>query len=123
MDDLVYIKLKHSLRDTDLQKKIIEVVESKIKILPDYLQLKTHPELILLVCNMIENSVIDRKIKLNKKELLMKVLQSIYTYTELEKKQVFETLEFLHANKLIKKVSFVKKCSAVVFDFIKRKFL
>jgi hypothetical protein len=123
MENLVYVKLKNSLVDNDIERQIVQVIEQRIKALPNYMELRLHPELILLACNLIENAAEDRKKKLDKKTVLIKILSSIFNYTEPDKKNVSDTIEFLHSNKKIKKVAMWKKCVAVALDWIKRKFL
>jgi len=120
---LVYVKLKNQLLNLDLEKQLIEVIEQRIRNLPNYLELRLNPELILLCCNLIENSLDKKKVKLDKKALCLRVLASIFQYSEADKKHVDNTIEFLHSNKKIKKVSFSKKCVLIVWDWIKRKLL
>jgi hypothetical protein len=123
MDQLVYVKLKHNLLNMDLEKQLIEVIDQRIRTLPNYQELRLNPELVLLTCNLVENAVIDKHIKIDKKSLCLRVLTSIFTYTEADKKQVSETIEFLHCNKRIKKVSIFRKCILIVWDWVCRKFL
>ncbi len=123
MDQLCYVKLKHHLKNMDLEKQLIEVIDQRIRTLPNYVELRLNPELILLCCNLIENAVIDKKIKLDKKALCLRILSTIFSYNEADKKHVDSTIEFLHSNKRIKKVSFAKKCALILYDWVCRKFL
>ncbi len=123
MDQLVYVKLRHVLKDMNLEKQLIEVIDQRIRTLPNYMELRLNPELILLCCNLIENAVIDKKIKLDKKALCLRILSTIFQYNENDKKHVDSTIQFLHANKRIKMVSFSKKCILIMWDWIKRKLL
>lgn len=125
MDQLNYVKLKNNLKHLDLEKQLITTIDQRIKSLPNHNELRLNPELILLVCNLVENAVFDKKTKLkvDKKALVVRVLHSVFNYTEPDKKQVDQHIEFLHANGQIKKVSFAKKCSSIVWDWLSRKFL
>lgn len=123
MDQLVYVKLKNNLLQADLEKQLLEVIDQRIRTLPDHSSFRNNPELILLTCNLIENACVDKKIKIDKKALCIRILHAIFSYAEPEKRQIGETIEFLHSNKKIKKVSLVKKCLAITWDFVKRKFL
>lgn len=123
MDQLVYVKLKNNLLNMDLEKQLIEVIDQRIRTLPNYNELRLNPELILLCCNLVENACVDKKIKIDKKALCVRVLASIFAYSEPEKKQVSESIEFLHCNKRIRKVSIIKKCALIVYDWVCRKFL
>ncbi len=124
MENLVYVKQKNILNNLDVEQQILKVIEGRIKALPSFLELKLNPELILLSCNLIENACEDMtKKKIDKKALLIKILTGIFNYTEPDKKQVGDIIEFLHANRKIKKVALWKKIALVSVDFIKRKFL
>lgn len=123
MDQLVYVKLKNNLLQADLEKQLLEVIDQRIRTLPDHSTFRNNPELILLTCNLIENACQDKKIKIDKKALCIRILHTIFQYGEPEKKQIGDTIEFLFSNKRIKKVSIFKKTLAITWDFVKRKFL
>lgn len=125
MENLNFVKLKNNLKHLDLEKQIIEAIDQKIKRLPNYAELKHNPELVLLVCNLLENSIDNRKskIKVDKKLLVLKVLTATFNYNEQDKKQIDQTIEFLHSNKRIKKVSTFRKISSMVWEWLKKKLL
>ena len=124
MDSLIYVDFKKTLLTADVEKQLQTVIEERIKSLPSYLEHRLNPELILLACNLIENGCKDnKKLKLNKKALCLKVLQSIFTYNPVEIKQFETILEFLHLNDKIKLVGLKKKVLIIAKDWIKRKFL
>lgn len=129
MDQLCYVKLKNTLKHLDLEKQLVDNIDKRIKNLPDYQKLRLNPELILLVCNLVENAVFDKKkkkkkiIKVDKKDLVIRVLNSIFDYAEPEKKIVDTQIEFFYTNDDIKKVSFLKKCLSLAFEWIKKKLL
>ena len=75
MDSLIYVDFKKTLLTADVEKQLQTVIEERIKSLPTYLEHRLNPELILLACNLIENWCKDnKKLKLNKKVLCLKVL-------------------------------------------------
>lgn len=125
MNHLCYIKLSKNLYHLELEKQLADTINEKIKALPNYLDLKLHPQVILLCCMYIENCDFKKKskIKLDKKSLAMRILQSIYTYSEPEKKQIDTIIEHLHTNNDIKKISYAKKCSILAYEWIKKKLL
>jgi len=129
MDQLCYVKLKNSLKHLDLEKQLVDNIDKRIKTLPEYQKLRLNPELILLVCNLVENAVFDKKkkkkkiIKIDKKELVIRVLDAIFDYAEPEKKIVDTQVEFFFTNGDIKKVSFFKKCVSLFFEWVKKKLL
>ncbi len=64
MESLNHVKLKRILLSSDLEKQISSAVDVRIKSLPNFTELRVNPELILLVCNLIENGTTQSKIKL-----------------------------------------------------------
>lgn len=121
MDSLVYVKFKRNLLKSDIEKQLVDVVNTRIRSLANYMELRLNPEMILLVCNLIENGANSKKLKIDKKDLAMKVLHSVFSYSELDKKHVSDTIEFLHSNNKIKRVRLLKKIFAVLYNWIKRK--
>lgn len=116
------VKFKRGLARSDLERKLGEMLEEKVKSLPDFNTLKLNPELILLVCNMAEEGA-EKKFNIDKKELVMKVLDNIFKYAESEKRLLDDQIEFLHATKKIKRVKLVIKIIHYVLDWIQRRFL
>lgn len=81
---------------------------------------KNNQDVLLLVCNLIEHLVKDKKIK--KKELVLDIFTSIYNNPN-ERAIIDANIEFLHSNKAIKKLSkFYLFCvSAYEYFFRKKK--
>ena len=122
MESLIFVKFKRHLMRSDIEKQLIDIIEQRITALPDYQTLRVNPELILLVCNLIENGL-TKKHKSDKKALCLKVLNHIFSYNNTENQQVDDTVEFLHSTKKIKKVSLAHKLVVLGADWIKRKLL
>jgi hypothetical protein len=117
-----FVPYKRQLARVNLEKEISSVLEERVKALPNYIELRLNPEIILLACNLIENSV-GKKDKIQKKEIVVKILSGIFNYSPADKKGVEDTVEFLHANKRIKRVKLIKKVLLFVGEWIKRKWL
>jgi hypothetical protein len=113
---------KRHLAKLNIEKEIVSVLEEKVKSLPNYQELRLHPELILLCCNLIENSV-SKKDKVQKKDLAVKVLGSVFNYSAADKKACEDAIEFLHSNKRIKKIKVWKKLFLYFHDWLQRKLL
>lgn len=112
-----FVPFERKLQRVDIEKQLIATLEKKIRSLPDFLSLRLNPEIVLFACNLIEN-IVKKKYKVNKKELCINVLSSIFTFTEVEKKSAGEIIEFLHSTSQIKKATLWKKIKIV----IKKKF-
>lgn len=128
MDEICFVKLRNSLRRSDLEKKLADTIKKRIVDLPNHGDLRLDPELVLLVCNLVENTVFNKsgdkkKLPIDKKRMAIRVLDSVFTYSEFEKKQVDQTVEFLHINGQIKKVSMLKKFGSLLWAWLKKKVL
>jgi hypothetical protein len=66
--DLSFVENKNRLSRLELENKIVQYVMTRIQNLPDQQSLKNDHELVLLVCNLIENSI-SKEDKINKKEV------------------------------------------------------
>lgn len=81
---------------------------------------KVNPDVILLVCNLIENLVKNKKI--NKKTLLLDIFCQLYNIQAPDRVIIENQIEFLHSNKSIKKLSkFYLFCCSVREYFLKGK--
>ena len=116
------VKFKRQLARSDLEKRLIDILQEKVKSLPSYEELRLNPELILLCCNLIENGT-NKKDQVEKKDLCINVLDNVFGYSNAEKKQVDDTIEFLWGTKRIKRIPLVKKIIFYIIDIIKRRFL
>lgn len=76
---------------------------------------KVNPDIILLVCNLIENLVKNKKI--NKKQLLLDVFVQIYNIQANDRVIIESQIEFLHSNKAIKKLSKFYLFSCGVYEY------
>ena len=74
-------KFKRLERIGDLSKAI----ETKIKLLPDFNDLKFDPDIILYVCDIIENNIKQNEVKsFDKKQIVISILQKCYTFNSVE---------------------------------------
>lgn len=128
MDELCYVKLQNNLKQVDLEHRLTTVIRKKIVELPNHIDLRLDSELILFICNLVENTVFNKsgkkkKIPIDKKRMVIKILDSIYTYSEFEKVQVSNKIEFLHLHDQIEKVKLYKKYSNLAWEWVKKKLL
>lgn len=116
------VKFKRQLARSDLEKRLIDILHEKVKSLPGYEELRLNTELVLLCCNLIENGC-QKKDQVDKKVLCINVLDSIFKYNNVEKKQMDDTIEFLWSTKKIKKIPLVKKLIYYLVAILKKRFL
>ena len=82
---------------------------------------KTNPDVILLVCNLLENLIKNKKI--NKKLILLDVFVQVYNIQAQDRVIIESQIEFLHSNKAIKKLSkfYLFACGTYEYFFKNKK--
>lgn len=101
---------------------ILDKIHTIITSIKHYEDLKTNPELLLLVCNLIEYHLPDnKKMKLDKRDLALQVMDKLFTLTDDEKDATAKQIQFLYDNKKIKPVKWYKAVFYSVKEYIKRK--
>ncbi len=106
------------IKQNDIKAKIItRLAELKL----NDQRYKTNPDVILLVCNLLENLVKNKKI--NKKQLLLDTFVQIYNIQAQDRVIIESQIEFLHSNKAIKKLStfYLFACGTYEYFFKNKK--
>ena len=122
--DLVPVQdnLARDIRRQEIIKTINERIHSLNLNLSNY---KNNTELVLLVLNMVEHLVPkskDKAHKMDKKQLAVDVLSTLLNLNAGEVVALGNSIEFLHSNRMIKKVSkFWIFCCGVREYFTKKK--
>jgi hypothetical protein len=88
--------------------KLVEFIIKEVQNIPDHQNLKNNFELVKLICNIIENKVV-KKDNIDKKAVVIEGLKRVFNLVEHEIKNIETFIEFLHKNKKIKKLSYLKK--------------
>lgn len=105
------------IKQNEIKTKIIARLTELKLIDPKY---KLSTDVLLLVCNLLEHLVKDKK--LNKKQLLLEIFVSIFNIQAQDRVQIESQIEFLHSNKAIKKLSrFYLFCCSAYELFFKKK--
>ena len=113
-------KIKRLEKLADLSKAI----EAKIKLMPDFNDLKFDPDIILYVCDIIENNIKQNEVKsIDKKQIVISILQKCYTFTQPELIILNKMIEFLHSNHLIKQITLVEKNSSKIINWMIKKII
>ena len=108
MADLSIIPIKNGLftdfREDQVKKTIQNRLQELNMINPKY---KLDNEFLTLLTNMIEY-LVDKKDKINKKELALSIMRDYLNATEDDLALISKNIDYLHSNKVIKKVSYWK---------------
>ena len=99
----------------DIINKVIDVVKN----IDNHETLKNHPEIINLVCDTIEYFLPSNKYKFDKKQIAIRVLDTVYSLNDDEKKDVETQIQFIYNNKLIKPTPFYKIIWGYITSFFK----
>jgi hypothetical protein len=119
-----------SLEIIPLKNNVLKEVrfnEVKIAIVDRLHQLKLldkkhllDPDFISYVMNIIEH-LVNKKDKINKKDLIFSVLRDIFNATDEEIASIEKIMDFLLSNKAIKKASYYKIFKTCVAEWLKKK--
>lgn len=108
MTDL--IKPKRELAKRVKTAKIVNEIVNLLQDLPssDINEMRSNPELIKYVCNLVEN-LIKKKYKPDKRKIVLDILSKVIpNLTEADKRNIGDIIEFLHGNGDIKKIKWLK---------------
>ncbi len=124
-DNLCYIKPKNTLKKRDKKQKIINAIKEKVTGLYNYQTLRNNntfdPELILMICNCVENSI-KKHAGIDKKEFVVDILNSIYgSLSTQETEYVKSQCQYNFDNELIEVISTVYKAGSILYNYIKSK--
>jgi len=114
--DLIAVtpNLSLAIKETEIKAKIIARL-TELKLVDA--KFKNSQDVLLLICNLTEHLIRDKKIK--KKELVLDILQTVFTLTAIERSVIDNNIEFLHSNGAIKRLSrfYLFCCSAYELFF------
>ena len=111
------IDYKNELNTHVVRNNLIDKIVEKINKIPKHQELRLNPELILLVCNIVE-------ITISKKDVVIDVFKQLnHVSCENDLNLLKSLIEFLHSNDKIKKVKLLRKATFYTIDWLKNKFL
>lgn len=123
MADIALIEPKHGLatdvRHHEIKAKIVQRISEMGLQQPKY---KMDTNLLNLLCELTE-FLVSKDTGVSKKELVLEVISDLYGITDDERQALGNTIEFLHKNKLIRRVSMYRlfKTTVKEFFFAKKK--
>ena len=116
------VHYKHNLKKHNIIFGLIDKIAENIKKIPNYENIRVEIELVLTVCNIVENYISNgNKKKIDKKQLVVDALNKVFSYSENEKMLVASLIDFLFNNGKIKKLSFLKLAKNFVSGYLKAK--
>jgi hypothetical protein len=119
------LKLKNTLHSHSSFHGLINEISGVLKEIHALEDLKNDPELLLLICNLVENApqLVKNKWRLDKKELCLSIHENLFNSTEEEKVLLRQSIQFFYDNGKIKRKKWWKLLTIYAMDWIKRKFL
>lgn len=121
-----YVNVSPSLHSYIVNNKIVELVVDKIKSIPNYETLRLSLDIVLLICNLIENLCYENNLssknqeKNFKKEIALNVFKSLGWIKEDDKQFLLNSVNFLWSSGRIKKIKFYKRIWSKVKHLIKK---
>lgn len=127
MDDINYIKSKNSLRKREKKDKIKRIIRERITSINSYQSLRNNnsidQELVLMICNCVEN-LVKKKYQIDKKQFVIEIVEDIFpNLSQYERENILNMVQFLFDNLLIQIVPISEKISHFAVSWIKRKLL
>lgn len=113
------IFLKNNLDKHNIYYNLIQAISNKIILIPEFQRLRTEIELIKLICNIVENSVVKSQL-IDKKQLVIDIFQRVFNLSPVELELIKNGIEFIFNNKLIKKISYKKYIKSSGYIFLKK---
>ena len=113
-------KIKHLVKLSEISKGII----AKVQAMPDLNDLKLDLDVILYVCNLIENNIKQNETKsIDKKKIVVDIIQKCTPLNPPEILILNKMIEFLHSNHLIQKISKIEKTGSKIFNWAFKKII
>lgn len=110
------VKVKIAKLVTNLKIEFAELSPTELN------ELKSNPELIKYVCNLVETKI-KKSDNCNKKDIVINIVSKLITITEPDKKGIGEIIEFLHSNRDIKANTFLRYIGKYIYQLVKKKVL
>jgi len=124
-DNLCYIKHKNSLKKREKRQKIKLAIKEKVMSIHNHTQLRQNgtlePELILMVCNCVEN-FIKKHAGVDKKSFVVEIIEDIYlSLSHQEKEYIAQQCQFFFDNALIEVIPLSTKVLSIGWNWFKSK--
>ena len=102
-------KLKNNIKSHVIFNKTVDqIIEELKKEIPKIHEKKEQPELILLICNCVEN-IIKKSDNCDKKKIVIEVMKSLFNLNNEEITKVDSSIECFWSNNMITKIKKIEK--------------
>ena len=116
-------KFKNNIKSHVIFNKTVEqIIEELKKEIPKIYEMKENPELILTICNCVEN-IIKKTDNCDKKKIVLEVMKSLFNLNNDEITKVDSSIECFWSNNMITKIKRIEKVSKIVGGWFIWKFL
>ena len=113
-------KIKHLVKLTELSKSIV----AKIQAMPELQELKFDLDIILYICDIIENNIKQTETKsIDKKQIVIGILQKCHSFSTADLVILNKMIEFLHSNHLITKITKIEKTGNKILGWALKKII
>ena len=113
------IPLKNNLAADQKYKDTVSLIVNRIRSLPNFMTYRQDPEVLLLVCSLIEHLMDGDKI--DKEAMALDILNQIFCLTPEEIDLVKTSIKFLLAHKRVKSLSSIYVGAKTVWAYLKKK--
>ena len=117
--NLSYIKPKNTLSLAAHKCDLTNAIVVRVKEIDNHQALKFDNELLIFVCNCIENALTKKEI--DKKEMCLDVFDKLFSLNVQDKAVISSSMDFLCNNKLVERIPSIQKYSAILSHYIKNK--
>ena len=115
-------KFKNKINSHVVFNNTVKQIVEEIQKIPKYNDLKGNPEIVLMVCNCVEN-IITKKDGCNKKDIVKEIMKTVFNLNDVEIKTIDSTIECFWSNNMIVKIKRNLKVGKMISGWFYRKFL
>ena len=115
-------KFKNNIKSHVIFNKTVEQIIEELKSIKNIHEMKEHPELILMICNCVEN-IIKKTDNCDKKKIVIEVMKTMFNFNNEEITKVDSTIECFWSNNMITKIKRIEKFGIMFGNWFSRKFL
>lgn len=100
---------------------LLDGISAELMKIPNYQELKMNSELTKMICSVVEEVCVNKKslklqkAKIDKKVLVIDILNKIYNLTDDEQRNLADNIDFMHQNDLIKTLTKCEKLFSFFF--------